>query len=155
MLMDPALVGECARIAASYPEPAAALLPVLHRVQRQEGYLSTPALEQVAEVLGLPPARVLGVVSFYSAFRTQKSGRHLIQVCATLSCCLMGAGDVRACLQERLGIGVGETTTDGRFTLEEIGCLASCATAPVMMVNGELYQSLTRERIDQIMGRLD
>ena len=155
MALDAVLAGECARIAATYPEPAAALLPVLHRVQQAEGYLPDSALEEVADLLGLPPARVLGVVSFYPAFRTQKPGRHLIQVCTTLSCCLIGSGEVRDCLQARLGIEVGETTADGRFTLEAVGCLASCATAPVMMVDGELYQSLTRERIEQIVERLD
>lgn len=155
MSLDAVLTEECARIAATYPEPAAALLPVLHQVQQAEGYLSITAIEQVAALLALPPARVLGVVSFYPAFRTEKTGRHLIQVCSTLSCCLLGAGEVLACLQRRLGIELGETTVDGRYTLEEVGCLASCATAPVMAVNGELHQSLTRERIDQIVERLD
>jgi NADH-quinone oxidoreductase subunit E len=155
MSLDATLVEECARIAATYPEPAAALLPILHRVQKEEDYLSISSLEQVASLLALPPARVFGVVSFYPAFRTQQPGRHIFQVCTTLSCGLMGAGEVRACLQSRLGIEVGETTADGRFTLEDVGCLASCATAPVMIVDGELHQSLTRQRIHQIVERLD
>jgi len=155
MALDLIIAEECARIAATYPEPAGALLPVLHQVQRAEGYLSTDALEAVAALLALPPARVWGVVSFYPAFRTAKTGRHLIQVCKSLSCCLMGAGEVRECLRSRLKIEVGTTTADGRFTLEEVGCLASCGTAPVMAVDGELHQSLTRVRIDQIVERLD
>jgi NADH-quinone oxidoreductase subunit E len=155
MALDPALAAECARLAAAYPEPAAALLPVLHEVQRDEGYLSAENMAAVAALLELPPARVMGVASFYPAFRSTKPGRHVIQVCGSLSCCLMGAVEVRDCLRARLQIETGETTADGRFTLEEVGCLASCGTAPVMAVDGELHQSLTRERIDQIVERLD
>jgi len=154
MPLQPVLVEQCARLAAAYPESSAALLPVLHLVQKAEGHLSVAVLEEVASLLGLPPAQVWGVVSFYPAFRTQKTGR-LIKVCTTQTCARMGAGEVLSCLRSRLGIEVGKTSADGRFTLEEVRCLASCATAPVMVVDGQLHQSLTSERIDQIVERLD
>jgi NADH-quinone oxidoreductase subunit E len=153
--MEAGLREECLRLISDYPEPAGALLPILHRVQQVDGHLSTSAITEVAALLALPPARVLGVASFYPAFRTQPRGRHLIQVCSTLSCCLMGSGEVLSSLGAKLGIGVGETTADGRFTLERVGCLASCGTAPVMTVDGELHQSLTGERIGQIVESLD
>lgn len=145
---------EYGRILARYPHREGALLPVLHLAQREWGYLSEDAVRHVAELLKLPPARVGGVISFYPEFRTRPIGKHLIEICRTLPCSLMGAEEVVDYLCERLGIEPGETTADGRFTLTGVECLGSCGTAPVMMVDGELHQSLTREKIDQILEGL-
>ena len=142
------------RILARYPRREGALLPVLHLVQRERGYIPEEAIGHVAALLDVPPARVLGVVTFYPGFRTRPIGEHLIQVCRALPCCLVGSEEVVEHLREKLGVEIGETTADGRFTLTEVECLASCGTAPVMMVDGELHQSLTRERIDQILESL-
>ena len=145
---------ECQRILARYPNREGALLPVLHLAQQEWGHLSEEVVGYLSDLLELPPARVGGVVSFYPLFRTQPVGAHLIEVCSTLSCSLMGSEEVVDYLREKLGLEVGETTSDGRFTLRRIECLAACGTAPVMMVDGELYQSLTRQKIDQILDRL-
>ena len=145
---------ECQRILACYPNREGALLPVLHLAQQEWGHLSEEVVGYLSDLLELPPARVSGVVSFYPRFRTRPVGEHLIEVCSTLSCSLMGSEEVVDYLREKLGIEVGETTSDGRFTLQRIECLAACGTAPVMMVDGELYESLTRKKIDQILDRL-
>ena len=154
MEFSPEAQRECSEILARYPHKEGAVLPVLHLAMRQWGHISEEAIDYLSELLEVPPARIGGVVSFYPAFRTEPAGRHCIGVCRTLSCGLMGAEEVESHLRERLGIEVGQTTADGRFTLTKMECLASCGTAPVMLVDGELHQSLTREKIDQILERL-
>ncbi len=134
-----------------YPQPSGALLPVLHLVQSEAGYLSEEAIEFVAGKLNLSPARVYGVATFYPAFRLQPPPAHLIRVCGTLSCRLMGATRVVEYLKERLAeIDV----SDSLVAVEEVDCLACCGMGPVILVDGELHQSLTLERIDQILERL-
>lgn len=145
---------ECQRILARYPDRQGALLPILHLAQQEWGCISDEVVERISELLQLPPSRVRGVVTFYPAFRTRPVGSHLIEVCSTLSCSLMGSEEVVDYLREKLSIEIGETTSDARFTLQRTECLAACGTAPVMMVDGELYESLTRQRIDQILDRL-
>lgn len=147
-------IEECERILSRYPRPEGALLPVLQLAQRQWGYISDGLVGHVAQLLGLPPVRVSGVVSFFPGLRTQPGGAHLIAVCRSLPCCLTGASEVVDHLRDRLGIDAGETTADGRFTLTEVECLGTCGTAPAMVVDGELHQSLTREKIDQLLERL-
>jgi NADH-quinone oxidoreductase subunit E len=131
-----------------------ALIPVLHRVQREYGWLSNESMNEVAEILGIPPASVQNVATFYTMFFTKPVGKHVIWLCRTLSCALRGAEQVERYLFERLGIRPGETTTDGKITLFEGECLASCGTAPVMLVDDELYENLTRKRIDELIERL-
>jgi NADH-quinone oxidoreductase subunit E len=131
-------------IASRYPQRSGALLPLLHLVQGASGYLSEEALDFVATRLGLPPARVYGVATFYPAFRLHPPPRHLIRVCGTLSCRLMGAPRVAEYLREKLEDVV----------VEEVDCLSCCGMGPVMIVDGELHQNLTLERIDQIIERL-
>jgi NADH-quinone oxidoreductase E subunit len=97
------------------------------------------------------PARVLGVVSFYTLYNMKPVGRHHIQVCRTLPCALRGAENVTRLLKKKLGIEPGQTTADGRFTLSEVECLASCGTAPMMQVNDDYYENLTEEKIDEIL----
>ena len=145
---------ECQEILARYPRREGALLPVLHLAMREWGYIAAGAVDYLSALLEVPPAHLGSALSFYPAFRSQPAGRHLIGVCCTLSCSLMGAQEVESYLCEKLGISVGQTTADGRFTLDKMECLASCGTAPVMLVDGELQQSLTRAKIDQILERL-
>ncbi|MBI4529912.1 MAG: NADH-quinone oxidoreductase subunit NuoE [Candidatus Latescibacteria bacterium] len=145
---------EADAIIARYPLNEGAMLPILHLVQRECGYISTEAMRYVAQLLEVSPAKVMGVVSFYPMFHTEPVGRHLIYVCSTLSCALVGAERVVDHLKERLGIGVGETTKDGKFTLLKAECLASCGTSPVMIMDDELYENLTPEKIDRILKNL-
>ena len=138
-----------------YPQSKSALLPVLHLAQREhDGWLSDEVMAEVAEVMGLPPAEVRSAVSFYTLFNCQPVGRYLVQVCTNISCSLLGAEHIVNHLERQLGIGVGETTADGLFTLLEVECLGSCGTAPMMQVNDTYYENLTVERVDQILGEL-
>lgn len=145
---------ECKRLLIRYPRPEGALLPILQLIQREQGEVADESILYVADLLGVAPARVSGVVSFYPGLRRQLAGAHLISVCRSLPCCLMGSGEVVDYLREKLGIDVGETTGDGRFTLVEVECLGGCGAAPTVMVDGELHESLTCARIDQLLERL-
>jgi NADH-quinone oxidoreductase E subunit len=139
---------------ARYPRKEAAMLPVLYLAQQEFGYLSAEAIEYVAKLMEQSPARVSGVVSFYTMYATKPMGRHHIQVCRTLPCALRGAGRITGFLKKTLGIDCGETTPDGRFTLSEVECLASCGTAPMMQVNDDYYENLTEERLTEILESL-
>jgi NADH-quinone oxidoreductase subunit E len=132
----------------------AALIPVLHEVQKEYGWLSTESMTETAEILGIPPSQVQNVATFYTMFFTRPVGKHIIWQCGTLSCALRGAEHVEHYLSEKLGIKVGETTPDGRITLLGAECLASCGTAPVILVDDELHENLTREKIDQVIERI-
>lgn len=139
---------------ARYPKKEAAMLPVLYLAQQEFGYLGSDAIEYVAKLMDQAPARVHGVVSFYTMFNTKPIGRHHIQVCRTLSCALGGAEKITAFIKQKLGIELGQTTADGRFTLSEVECLASCGTAPMMQINDEFYENLTEEKVTAILQSL-
>ncbi len=131
-----------------------ALIPVLHEVQTKYGWLSSESIKEVAEILDLPPASVQNVATFYTMFFTKPVGRHVIWLCRTLSCALRGAEHIEHYLSEKLGIHTGETTPDGKITLLEAECLASCGTAPVMLLDDELFENLTRKKIDELIKKL-
>src|SRR5207249_3879240 len=116
--------------------------------------LGPEAIEYVAKLMEQTPARVHGVVSFYTMYNMKPIGRHHIQVCRTLSCALGGAERITSFIKQKLGIETGQTTSDGRFTLSEVECLASCGTAPMMQVNDGYYENLTEEKIDQILDAM-
>ena len=139
---------------ARYPKKEAAMLPVLYLAQREFGHLGPEAIEYVARLMEQSPARVHGVVSFYTMYNVKPIGRHHIQVCRTLSCALGGAEKITALIKKQLGIEPGQTTADGRFTLSEVECLASCGTAPMMQVNDEYFENLTEEKISEILQSL-
>jgi NADH-quinone oxidoreductase E subunit len=141
-------------IVAKYPQKNAAMLPVLYLAQKEFGYISSEVMEYVAEIMGVPVARVLGVVTFYTMFNMKPIGRHHIQVCRTLPCALAGSERITAAIKEKLKINVGETTPDRRFTLSEVECLASCGTAPMMQVNDDYYENLTEKSVGEILDRL-
>jgi NADH-quinone oxidoreductase subunit E len=137
-----------------YPRKEAAMLPVLYLAQEEFGCLSAEAINYVAQIMGQSPARVQGAVSFYTMFNTEPIGRHHIQVCRTLSCALGGAEKITSIIKKALGIEPGQTTADGRFTLSEVECLASCGTAPMMQINDEYYEKLTEEKVTEILQKL-
>ncbi len=139
---------------ARYPKKEAAMLPVLYLAQREFGHLGPEAIEYVAKLMDQAPARVHGVVSFYTLYNMKPIGRHHIQVCRTLPCALRGAEEVTGFLKKKLGIECGQTTPDGRFTLSEVECLASCGTAPMMQVNDDYHENLTEEKINAILDAL-
>lgn len=137
-----------------YPDREAALIPTLHRALNQFGALSEDVIHFVADKLELPISKVLAVISFYTMLKREPQGKYNVQVCRTLSCALMGAEELIAHLEKKLGIHLGETTPDGRFTLSTAECLASCGTAPVLQINvEELDENLTIEKVDSILAR--
>jgi NADH-quinone oxidoreductase E subunit len=144
-------------VGAALVDPAkqAMTLAALYIVQEQEGHLTNEAIARVAKRLGLRPGEVYSTASFYTLFRTEPVGRYVIQVCDGLSCYLCdGADKVADYISAKLGIVPGETSIDGRFTLQTVQCLASCGTAPAMRVNDQLYENLTPAAIDAILERL-
>lgn len=152
--LTPERVERIDRIVARYPRKLAAMLPVLWVVTEEKGWISPDAMEWVAERLECSPAKVQAVVTFYTMFDDRPVGKYKLQVCRTLSCELMGARTIIDHLRERLGIESGETTEDGLFTLQEVECLASCGTAPMMQCNLKFYEHLTPERIDALLDEL-
>lgn len=130
------------------------MLPVLYLAQQEFGYLGPEAIEYVAKLMGQSPARVHGVVSFYTMYNMKPIGRHHVQVCRTLPCALRGVDRITDFIKKKLGIEVGQTTSDGRFTLSEVECLASCGTAPMMQVNDDYYENLSEEKVTKILESL-
>lgn len=131
-----------------------ALIPVLREIQNEYGYLSAQSMEEAATMLGISPSSVQNVATFYTMFFTEPAGKHIVWVCRTLSCALRGAEHVEHHMCEKLGIKTGETTPDGKITLMEAECLASCGTAPVMLVDNTLEENLTKARVDQVIQDL-
>ncbi|MPZ77538.1 MAG: NADH-quinone oxidoreductase subunit NuoE [Deltaproteobacteria bacterium] len=151
---SPDALKKFAETVSRYPKKEAAMLPVLNLAQQEFGYLGPEAIEYIAKLMGQSPARVHGVVSFYTMYNMKPIGRHHIQVCRTLPCALGGAEHVTEFIKQKLGIEVGQTTTDGRFTLSEVECLASCGTAPMMQVDDDYYENLDEEKVTQILESL-
>ena len=141
-------------ILARYPNKMAACIPVLHLAQEQNGWVSDEVTEWVAATLDLSTAHVYGVASFYTLFNREPVGRHQVWVCRTLSCALRGADDILAHCEERLGIHVGETSADGAVTLRTAECLASCGTGPMMQVDRDYHEGLSKDDVDVILDRL-
>ena len=131
-----------------------ALIPVLREIQNEYGYLSAESMEQAANMLEISPSSVQNVATFYTMFFTEPAGKHVVWVCRTLSCALRGAEHVEHYMCDKLGIKTGETTDDGKITLMEAECLASCGTAPVMLVDNTLGENLTKARVDQVIEEL-
>jgi len=136
---------EVERIIARYPagRQASAVIPLLYVAQRQEGWVPQPALDHIADVLGMPPIRVYEVATFYTMFNLKPVGRHHVQVCTNLACWLRGSDAIVAALKERFGIGFGETTADGQVTLTEVECMGACVNAPMMQVGDDFYEDLS------------
>ena len=132
-------------ILAKYRGNKGALIPVLQEVQSELGYLSPDSLKTIAEGLAIPLSQVYGVATFYTQFRLKPIGQHLVRVCHGTACHVGGAEKVSAAIEAGLGIKDGETTADGKFTVESVACLGCCSLAPVMMVDNETFGRLTPE----------
>ncbi len=152
--LRPETLRAIAALTKRFPQPDGALLTALRIAEREVGFINAHVCEQVAGAIGMPPAKVWGMVSFYSTFRKETDGKHIIWVCATLPCALRGAENVFDYLSKKLGLGKGETSQDGLFTLKKAECLGSCGTAPCMQVNDDYYEGLTFEKIDEILADL-
>ncbi|HPR63526.1 MAG TPA: NAD(P)H-dependent oxidoreductase subunit E [Thermoanaerobaculia bacterium] len=133
----PEMESDVQEIFSRYPTREGALLPLLHLAQKTWSYIDRETMDYLAELVGIPPAKVYGVASFYTMYHRKKPGKTHIRVCTNISCMLKGADNLLAALETQLGIRAGETTADGRFSLEEAECLGACDRAPVFMVNDD------------------
>ncbi|HEX4863907.1 MAG TPA: NAD(P)H-dependent oxidoreductase subunit E [Acidimicrobiales bacterium] len=143
-----------------YPYARSALIPILHLLQGQEGYLSEDGMAHVAEMLGLAPAEVRGTATFYDMFHFEPVGKYLVAVCTNIACMLQGAYRLLEHAEDRLGVAPGGTTEDRLFTLEDAECLALCGNAPCVTVNWRFFGDVDLEGFDQLVedlkaGRLD
>lgn len=145
------LVKEINELADTFPNRKGALLPVLYLVQKEYGYLSEEVLKDIASILNIPEVFVFGVTTFYTMFHTEKQAKNIVSVCTNITCSLLGSEHIIKSLENILGIKPGEMTKDGKFSLNLVECLGSCGTAPVMMVNGDLHEDLTKEKIKGIL----
>jgi NADH-quinone oxidoreductase E subunit len=145
---------------ALYPHPRSALIPILHILQEQDGYLSEDGLSHVGELLDLTAAEVRGTATFYDMFHLEPVGKYLVAVCTNIACMLQGAYRLLEHAEERLGVAPGGTTPDGMFTLEDAECLALCGNAPCVTVNWRFFGDVDLEGFDALVddlraGRLD
>lgn len=145
---------------AVYPEPRSALIPILHVLQEQDGYLTEDGMNHVGELLGLAAVEVRGTASFYDMFHFEPVGRYLVAVCTNIACMLQGAYRLLEHAEDRLGVAPGGTTSDGMFTLEDAECLALCGNAPCVTVNWRFFGDVDPDSFDTLIddlrsGRLD
>ena len=145
------------KIIAKYPvgRQASAVLPLLDMAQRQNGnWLPQAALDCVADLLEMPHVRVYEVASFYTMFNLKPIGENFIQICTTSPCWLRGSDGIVSACKKKLGVGIGETTGDGKFTLTEVECLGACVNAPMTQINDEFYEDLTPELMEKLIDTL-
>lgn len=148
------LDADAADIVSRYPQARSALLPLLHLVQSQDGYVSRHGIEFCAETLGLTTASVSAVATFYTQYKRRPNGEYTVGVCTNTLCAIMGGDEIFERLSERLGVGHDETTEDGRITLERVECNAACDYAPVMMINWEFFDNQTADSALEVVDRL-
>ncbi|MDE2028660.1 MAG: NAD(P)H-dependent oxidoreductase subunit E [Candidatus Omnitrophica bacterium] len=146
-------IQELDKITVKYDQKKAALLPVLHHVQEKDGLITPEAEKDVAKYLELPVSHVHQVVCFYHLFRQKKQGKVHFAVCETTACALRGAEDIIGYIRQRLNIKPGETTPDGKFSLEVVECLGACETAPMMQCNKEYKGFLDKKKIDELIEK--
>jgi NADH-quinone oxidoreductase subunit E len=145
------------KIKSHYPadKQKSVLIPVLHIAQEElGGYLSVDVMNYVAQLLNIQPIEVYEVATFYTQFYLEKTGKYVIEVCKTGPCAICGGENIADYLEQKLGIPTGETTKDGLFTLRRVECLGACGYAPVMQINTEFHEFLTKEKIDDIIEDL-
>ncbi len=150
------LIPEFDALRARFPAgfESSLVLPCLRRVQEDRGYVADPDIEALVEYLGVPRIQIEEALSFYTQFRRQPIGHWHLQVCHNVSCSMRGAERMLDQLSQRLGIGPGQTTADGRITLETVECLGSCGTAPVVMVNETYHENVSVDSIEALLRGL-
>ncbi|MBC7532269.1 MAG: NADH-quinone oxidoreductase subunit NuoE [Oligoflexus sp.] len=155
MIIDQEISRKMDALREHLPTEQSLLLPLLHEMQAKAGWISVEAIKEAAAYLKLPPARVQEVVSFYTMYNRKPVGQKHVQVCTNVACFLRGADKLVEGLEKRLGIHCGQTTADGKYTLNEVECLAACGTAPVMQINDDYYENLSDSVLKDIMDKLD
>ncbi len=137
-----------------YPHRRSALIPICHLAQEQDGWLRPEAIDEIAALVGLSPAEVLGTATFYEMLHTEPVGTYVVSVCTNIACMLRGAYELLEHVERTLGVRSGSTTTDGMFTLEETECIADCGRAPCLAVNHRFVGDVTPESFDSLVGAL-
>jgi NADH-quinone oxidoreductase subunit E len=145
---------EIDEILSRYPIKRSALIPLLYLAQQERGYITEAAMIEIAAILKLTPPQVYETATFYTMLNLKQVGKFHIQVCKSLMCALVGSDTLVGWIKSRLGIGPGETTPDGSFTLSTVECLAACGTGPMMQINDDYYERLTEEKLDRILSDL-
>lgn len=140
-------------IRGQFPTTQALMLPVLHAVQDEQGWVSPESMVDIAAFLEMPLNKVQEVASFYTMYQKEKIGKVNLQFCVNISCWLNGAEKLVHCAEKRLGIKCGETTKDGKFTISEAECLAACGTAPAMMINEDYFESLDVPQLNTLLDQ--
>lgn len=158
VVFSESLLENCHKIMQRYPEgkQKSALLPVLHLVQAELGWLPASAMEQVAQLLDIEAIEVFEVATFYTMFLLKPQGKHLLEICRTGPCCLVGAEQIMEHLQQRLGVAEGEVTVDGLFSWRGVECLAACGYGPVLQIGPSytFYENLTPDSVDELIDSL-
>jgi len=134
-----------------YPPHRSSLIPILQEVQDFLGYISEQAVNQIADYLGVSPSEIYGVASFYTQFKFNPPGKHIIQVCQGTACHVRGSKMLVDVIKEELGIEPGQTTPDGEFTLERVACIGCCALAPAVVIDGKVYAQVTPAKIRELI----
>jgi len=137
-----------------YPQKRSALIPMLLLAQREQGYITSPAMEYIAKYLGLSASDVESTLSFYTLLRRKPAGKYHILICTNLACMLQGSDEIEACVKRKLGVDLGQITADGLFSAIEFECLGSCTTAPVLQVNGEFHENLSVPKVEALLDEL-
>lgn len=141
-------------IKSHYPTNLAAIMSVLHLYHDKYHYISLEGMQYIASLLNIPAENVLGVISFYEMYHDRPIGTYNLQVCTNVSCMLRDSDMVLDVIKEKLGVSSGDTTSDKKFTVHEVECLGSCGTAPMMSVNKDYHENLTREKVEQLIDQL-
>ena len=141
-------------IKSRYPQPKAALMPILWMVQNKFGWISQETMDYVAKLLGLTSAHVLGVVSFYTMYFDKPMGKYHVQVCTNVSCMLRGGDAIYKNLCGTLGIAHRERTADGKFSLEEVECMGACGGAPMVAINEDYHENVTQQKVNELLTSL-
>ncbi len=150
-MFNETVINEINEIRGKYPDRRSALLPSLYIAQREFGWLSHEAMSCVAKTLNLPEADVRGTASFYSMFKHNPVGRHVIQLCTNVSCMILGAEKLVDFLKTKYGVAPNETSEDGRFSLVIMECIGACGTAPAMLVNTDFHENLSEKSLEEIL----
>ncbi|MEO3403838.1 NAD(P)H-dependent oxidoreductase subunit E [Mucilaginibacter sp. CAU 1740] len=155
---SPELISKFDEIVSRYPQgkQKSGLLPILHLVQAEFGWVSAPAMDKVAEYLSILPIEVYEVATFYTMYFLRPQGKYVLEVCRTSGCCLVGAEKIMDHIEETLGVKEGEVTPDGLFSWRGVECLAACGFGPVLQIGPEytFYENLTNESVDKLIGDL-
>ena len=137
-----------------YPTSLAAVMPVLYIAQEQNGYISNDVMEEVADILNIDKVNVLSVVTFYTMYHTKPMGKYHIQVCTNVSCMLRGGYEIWDQVKAKLGLDNMQVSEDSKFSIEEVECMGACGYAPMIAVNEDYYENLTKDKVEEILNSL-